>query len=272
MLASVIVKLRRTESGRSPLPLPLELALETARAFVSRRGELETAERMVADPERQRLGVLFVLGEPGIGKTRLATEIARRIHAAGGVVLFGRCDEDLSIPYQPFLEALRWHVRHLCDLELVDRLGDAPGELSRLVPEIGERLPGAEPSISTSAEIEQYRLFEAVRGWLAAAGGGRPLVVILDDLHWATRPTMSLLGHVARSAEPAGAVVVCTARTTSPDSNEALAALVGDLDREGAPCHRLELSGLGVEAVTELRRPTRMPFAPLPSASAYLPT
>lgn len=240
------------EPDRPPLPLPLELAVETARGFVSRHRELEAAERMLTDPERQRLGMLFVVGEPGIGKTRLATEIARRIHTAGGVVLFGRCDEDLSIPYQPFLEALRWHVRHLSDLELADRLGDAPGELSRLVPEIRERLTGAEPSPSTSAEIEQHRLFEAVRAWLAAAGGGRPLVVVLDDVHWATRPTISLLGHVARSAELAGAVVVCTARNTSPDSNEALAALVEGLTRKGAPCRCLELSGLGVEAVAEL--------------------
>ncbi|MGH3994830.1 MAG: ATP-binding protein, partial [Pseudonocardiaceae bacterium] len=131
-------------------------------------------------------------------------------------------------------------------------LGAAPGELSRLVPEIRERLAGVEPSPSTSAEIEQHRLFEAVRAWLVAAGGGRPLVVVLDDVHWATRATIFLLGHVARSAEPAGAVVVCTARNTSPDSNEALAALVEDLHRKGAPCQRLELSGLEVEAVAEL--------------------
>ncbi|MGH4025155.1 MAG: ATP-binding protein [Pseudonocardiaceae bacterium] len=240
------------EPDRPPLPLPLGLAADAARGFVSRRRELEAAERMVADPERQRLGVLLILGEPGIGKTRLAAEIATRVHAAGGVVLFGRCDEELSIPYQPFLEALRWHVRHLPDLELADRMGDAPGELSRLVPEIRGRLIGAEPSPSTSAEIEQHRLFEGVRAWLAAAGGGRSLVVVLDDVHWATRPTISLLGHVARSAEPARALVVCTARDTSPDSNEALAALVEDLSRRGTPCQRLGLSGLDVEAVAEL--------------------
>jgi class 3 adenylate cyclase/tetratricopeptide (TPR) repeat protein len=240
------------EPDRAPLPLPSELAVEASRSFVSRTAELAVAESLLSHSSRNRLAVLWLLGEPGIGKTRLAAEIARRVHSAGGVVLFGRCNEDLSVPYQPFLEALHWYVPRVPDHELVDRLGDAPGELTRLVPEIGARLSGMEEPRSTSPEIEQHRLFEAVRTWLAAAGGGRPLVVVLDDIHWATRPTLALLGHVARSAEPSPTLLVCTARNTSPDDSEALAALVDELDRRGAPSHRLQLTGLGVEDVGEL--------------------
>ena len=240
------------EPQRAPLPLPAELAVGASRPFVSRTAELELAEGVLADPGRDRLGVLWLLGEPGIGKTRLATEIARRAHARGDVVLFGRCSEDLSVPYQPFLEAMRWHVQHVPDIELADRLGGAPGELTRLVPEIGVRVPGLEASRSSSPEIEQHRLFEAVRSWLAWAGVGRPLVVVLDDVHWAARPTLALLGHVARSAEPSGALLVCTARNTSPDDNASLAAVADELQRRGVPSHRLELRGLGIAAVGEL--------------------
>ncbi|HEY3585807.1 MAG TPA: hypothetical protein VGK85_01585, partial [Myxococcaceae bacterium] len=99
--------------------------------------------------------------------------------------------------------------------------------------------------------MDRHRLFEAVRTWLAAAGGG-PLVVVLDDLHWATRPTLAMLGHVARSAEPSRVLLVCTVRTTSPDDNEALAALIEELHRRRVPNHTLELGGLGREAVGEL--------------------
>jgi predicted ATPase len=74
---------------------------EAARPFVSRTAEVEIAESLLLDPSRDRLAVVWLLGEPGIGKTRLATEIACRARSAGAGVLFGRCNEDLSVPYQP---------------------------------------------------------------------------------------------------------------------------------------------------------------------------
>ena len=190
--------------------------------FVSRGGELALAERVVRRA-RERVALLWLLGEPGIGKTRLAAEIALRAHFDGAVVLFGRCDEDLRVPYQPFLEALDWFVRHTPDEQLSTRLGEFPDELTALVGHGPRRLP--------ESEMEQYRLFEAVRSWLAAAGGRRPVVLVIDDIHWATTPTLQLLGHVSRSASPSEAIVVCTARDTSPDENEALAKLVEELDR-----------------------------------------
>jgi class 3 adenylate cyclase len=235
-----------------PLPLPHELAVDASRPFVGRAAELECAEKLLADDGRERLSMLWLLGEPGIGKTRLATEISRRVHSAGGIVLFGRCSEDLAVPYQPFLEALRWYVERIPGPELADRLGETPAELLRLVPEIGARLPGLRSPPPAVPEVEQYRLFDAVRTWLAAAAEGRPLVLVLDDVQWASRPTLALLAHVARTAEPSRAVLVCTARTTAPDDNEALASLADDLDRRGAPGHRLELTGLELEAVHTL--------------------
>jgi tetratricopeptide (TPR) repeat protein len=233
-------------------PLPPELASGGGRPFVSRSGELEQAEQVLTDVTRERVAVLWLLGEPGIGKTRLATEIARRAHGTGAPVLFGRCNEDLSVPYQPFLEALRFFTAQLPDDELDERLGEGVGELVRLLPELGARLPGREPPRAGGPEAEQYRLFEAVRAWMAAAGGTGTVVIVLDDLHWATGPTLALLGHVARRAETSRALLVCTARNTSPDDNEALAALVEDLERKGVPSHRLELGGLGVDDVGEL--------------------
>jgi DNA-binding SARP family transcriptional activator len=204
-----------TKRAQAELPLPSELAVESSRSFVGRSTELEMAEGLLSTAGQNRLAALWLLGEPGIGKTRLAAEIARRVHASGGVALFGRCNEDLAVPYQPFLEALQWYVAHVPAPELADRLGHAPGELVRLVPEIRDRAPELPAPPPAGGEIEQHRLFEAVRAWLAAAGGDRPLVMVLDDIHWATRPTLALLRHVAGSAEPSTALLVCTARNTS---------------------------------------------------------
>lgn len=248
--------LRGELAGQQPdlvqLPLPSALSVESSRAFVGRTDALQAAAGLIAGSPQDRLNVLWILGEPGIGKTRLATEIARQVHSARGVALFGRCSEELDVPYQPFLEALQWYVPRVPDRELAYRLGSSPAELMRLVPEIGARVPGLEALRSMSPEIEQHRLFEAVRTWLAAAGGNEPLVLVLDDLHWANRPTLALLGHVARSAEPSSVLLIGTARNTSPDENERLAALIEELGRSGAPTSRLELIGLSVEDVGEL--------------------
>lgn len=104
----------------------------------------------------------------------------------------------------------------------------------------------------TGTEVDQHRLFEAVRSWLGVAGGDRPLVAVLDDMHWAARPTLQMLRQVVRSAAPSRLLVVCTARNTSPDDNEDLAALAEEAERHGVPSYRLGLGGLGPEAVAEL--------------------
>jgi class 3 adenylate cyclase len=240
------------EPVSAPLPLPGELAASASGRFVSRSAELRVSERVLTDRARERLAVLWLLGEPGIGKTRLAAEIARRAHAGGAVVLFGRCSEDLSVPYQPFVEALGTFIDQVPAGELAGRLGDAAGDLVRLVPDLGHRLADHAAPGSTGSELDQYRLFEAVRCWLAAAGGDRAVVAVLDDVHWAARPTLQMLGHVARSANPSRALLVCTARNTSPDDNDELAVLAGELERRDVPSYRLELGGLGPEAVAEL--------------------
>jgi class 3 adenylate cyclase/tetratricopeptide (TPR) repeat protein len=234
------------------VPLPAEIGAGTDRPFVSRAAELALADSVLSEEGPERACVLWLLGEPGIGKTRLAGEIAGRAYLAGNLVLFGRCNEDLTVPYQPFLEALRFFTTHVPEEELLERLGDSAGELARLLPGLADRLPRDEPTRAGGTEAEQYRLFEAVRSWLAAAGGHRRVVLVIDDLHWAAQPTLQLLGHVARSADPSRLVVVGTARNTSPDDNEALADLVEDLDRKGVPSRRLELGGLGPDDVAEL--------------------
>src|SRR5262249_23646175 len=156
-------------------------------------------------------------GEPGVGKSRLVAEFAREVHARGTNVLFGRCDEALAVPYQPFVEMLSHYIWNCSPAGLVPGLGHLAGELARLVPELATLAPGLPSPVSASPEVEQYRLFEAMAFWLATASAEEPLLVVLDDLHWATQPTLSLLRHVARASSPVQLLIVGIYRQTELD-------------------------------------------------------
>jgi hypothetical protein len=137
----------------SLLPLP-PLLTEIGRIFVGRDGELERLRQLwkEAAATGTRLGLLA--GEPGVGKTRLAAELAEAARAEGAMVMAGRCDEDLGVPYQPFVEALRWFVDHASAGELEAGLGRHGGELVRLVPALTERLPGLPAPLRSDPQTE----------------------------------------------------------------------------------------------------------------------
>src|SRR5947199_5087952 len=123
----------------SLVPLPAFLT-DIGRIFVGRDGELERLGQLWKEATAGEVRVALLAGEPGVGKTRLAAELARKVHDEGAAVLAGRCDEDLGMPYQPFVEALRHFADHAASLS--GRLGRYGGELARLVPELSERVPG----------------------------------------------------------------------------------------------------------------------------------
>jgi class 3 adenylate cyclase/tetratricopeptide (TPR) repeat protein len=233
------------------IALPGPFQSTEAFGFVGRRAELAALR---AAFERSAAGgrqVMLVGGEPGVGKSRLAAEFAREVHAEGANVLFGRCDEGLAVPYQPFVEALSHYLHHAPPAELPTGLGPSGGELARLVPELAEVVPGLPSPLRSDPETERYRLFEAMACWLGAASADEPLVIILDDLHWATQPTLLLLRHVVRATSPAQLLVVGIYRHTEPDLDHSLADLLADL-RRTAGVQRLMLGGLDEAEVTAL--------------------
>src|SRR5438067_3744762 len=124
--------------GWEPMPaaaVPLSSLLAgVGRIFVGREAETERLARLWKEAAAGERRVALLAGEPGIGKTRLAAELARAVHTEGAVVLAGRCDEDLGVPYQPFVEALRHYAAHAAE----PRLGRYGGELIRLIPELSE--------------------------------------------------------------------------------------------------------------------------------------
>jgi class 3 adenylate cyclase/tetratricopeptide (TPR) repeat protein len=230
------------------LPLPPALTTATRSPFVGRDAAFESLQvewKRASSGERR---TVLIAGEPGIGKTRLARELTHQAHEDGAIVLFGRCDEDALVPYQPFVEALRFYVSVCARGDLVDQLGEAAADLTRLVPEIGDRISGLPPAESVDPEAERYRLFRAVARVLTEAARNAPLLLILDDLHWADRPTLALLRHVLRDPAPAPLLVCGTYRDTDLDRKHPFAETLADLRRENA-YERVLLRGLSHEEI-----------------------
>lgn len=235
--------------GAPPMPELLEAG--TRLPFVARDAELAAVASAWQQAVAGQRQAVLMAGEPGIGKTRLAREVALRAHEQGAAVLYGRCEEDLGAPYQPFVEALDFFVTRSSPEGLSGRLGRYAGELSRLCPVVGALVPGLDPPLRSDPETERYRLFEAVASWLVAAAEPAGLVLVLDDLHWATRPTLVLLQHVLHASAHSRLLVVVTYRDTDFDRAHPLAAVVADL-RRTTGVERIALSGLDVDGVTRL--------------------
>ncbi len=233
--------------GQAELPLPTWLVPRRRSPFVGRTAELERLAGLWSETRDEGArNIVFLGGDPGVGKTRLATEFAARVHEEGGGVLYGRADEQASALFGPFVEALRHWVLNSPAEELEQDLGPHAGVLTRLIPEITVRVANAQPPES---EPGRERLFEAVNGCLAALTAHRPLMLVLDDVHWADPGSLMMLRQIARSPHRTALMVLAAYRETEPSQD--LAETLADLGREGL-FERQHLSGLGVDDVREM--------------------
>lgn len=240
-----------TPDGVETIPLALKGA--TADFFVGRAPEVDRLEAALKRSTLEGRQSVFLAGEPGIGKTALVTSFAANAHAGGARVLYGRCDEELGMPYQPFAEALSHFVAHAPAAELSAHVARHGGELSRLVPELARRIPDAPPPALTGPELDRHRLFEAIGSLVAAAAEAVPLVLVLDDLHWAAPPTLSLLRHLLRFVTRSQVLVIGTYRHTDVGPEDPLAHVLADLRREPA-VDRVTLRGLDEDDVAAFVR------------------
>ncbi len=229
---------------RSPvIPLPAALAIETGHGpFVGRAAPLAKLEARFAAAAAGERQFVLLTGEPGIGKTRLAGELARRAHGGGATVLYGRNDPESLVPYHPFIAALQHYVAHREQLRLPAELALELSELARFIPALRAQVPEARESLAEDADTRRYRLFEGVTRMLAFAARERPVVLLLDDLHWADASTTRLLGHLLRDAAPMRLLVLGTARSFDDEQ----------LTRRRASFERVELSGLTTDETAAL--------------------
>ncbi len=235
------------------LPVPPQLE-RTSReiAFVGRERERGLLAEAWARAKEGRRQLCLLAGEPGIGKTCLSIEFARGCADELAAVLVGRCDEEALVPYQPFVEALGWFARLYPEPILRSTIPpNGGGELRAFAPEFLARLPDLPESAPMNAQGQRYRLFETVSALLTAISGTAPVLLLVDDLHWADKPTLSLLRHVVRGTEPASLLLVGTYRESEVTSGHPLGELLADLRREPAVT-RVALAGLDAAEVGQM--------------------
>jgi DNA-binding CsgD family transcriptional regulator/tetratricopeptide (TPR) repeat protein len=228
--------------------LPGSLRLTSPFPFVGRSPELAMLRELMPWDEGAARRIVLLGGEAGAGKSRLAREFAAEVAAEGALVLYGGCDADVRTPYGPFVEALEQLVRTLDPSALRAALGATGGELARLLPELSTKLEDLPEPVPADPDTERHRLHSAVADLLA--GLDRPVLLILEDGHWADAPTLLLLRHLARAAGDARLLVLATFRDTDADVPAPLAEALADLRRSDAAV-RVRIGGLSSDDVAE---------------------
>jgi class 3 adenylate cyclase len=234
------------------ISLPKRLRELPATAYVGRISERERLAELWGQARAGSLRLALICGEAGVGKTRLSTHLALGAHGEGATVLYGRCDEDLGVPYQPWVQALGYLVDELPQPVLDEHVERFGGDLARLVPALRDRVGELAPARESDPETERYLLYAAVAGLLEGAAKLQPLLLLLDDLHWADSPTLSLLRHVVTAGSSIPVMVVGTYRDSDLSREHPLTALLADLHREQQGVERVKLTGLHSEDVLAL--------------------
>jgi DNA-binding winged helix-turn-helix (wHTH) protein/tetratricopeptide (TPR) repeat protein len=227
------------EAGAPAAPEP------PAGVFVGRERTLEQLERALSAALGGRGSLVLLAGEPGIGKTRTAEELARIARERGARVLVGRCFEGEGAPaFWPWVQVLR----ELAASDPALLRGEGAGELAQLVPELRGR--AAAPA-SVAGEQARFRLFDAFTGLLRRRAQQAPLVLVLDDLHWADEASLLALQFLAPELRSFALLVVATYRDVDVRRDHPLSRLLGALARVPA-CERIALRGLEPPEVAAL--------------------
>jgi len=188
---------------------------------------------------------VLIEGEPGIGKSRLLRELTRYVHAQELPTLATNCYEiERATPYQPVIELVTRALDRVSDASLRNLSPVSLAELSALVPEVGERFPDLPQLSNDFPEARQARLSRAVDQLLEASRGGRPAVIMVDDIQWADEASAQVLHYLARHAAQRPVLVIFAYRDEAVDSDERFAQLVEGLRRD-TEARRVTLARLG---------------------------
>jgi class 3 adenylate cyclase/DNA-binding CsgD family transcriptional regulator len=233
---------------RLSIALPGAIAATAAFSFVGRLAEWDELARAWESVNSGERRTVLIGGEAGAGKTRLAFEFARSIQANGPVVL-GVCDAELAIAWQPWVQALTQIVRAM-PADLLADLSDELADLATLVPALGRQTESGTRPRETDPHTQRFRLYGAVDALLAAVTAVQPIMIIIDDLHWADVQTIGLLRHLARADQSVKLLVLGTFRDTGDEITEPLAGCLADL-RRVETVQRIRLGGLDDPAVSD---------------------
>jgi DNA-binding SARP family transcriptional activator len=216
--------------------------------FVGRSAELAAlGEEWQRARHTSGLATVLVTGEAGAGKSRLVAEFARAVTPETRTVLYGRCDEVGGYPFQPVAEWLRHFLAHASPATVGMVRARHGAQLSRLVPELVGAYSAADQAQLAADGGDPSALYEAVVGWLTLVSDSGPILLVVDDVQWASRPTLAMLQHVVTSAPRLPALLLATCRDDEV-LEPRLAAMLGRFEPAG-PVRRVALAGLEREDV-----------------------
>ncbi len=188
--------------------------------FIERQRETGEIERLASE-STARVQLALVSGEPGIGKSTLLHQTASTLAERGYLCVVGRSDESISTPYREMIEVLRHIISHAPPQLLVDHVLRHGSLLTRLIPGLADRVPNATIA-PLDEEPDRFRLFEAVTDLLRSVAQHQPLVIVLEDIHWASQSSLELIRHLIRAGELASVLVLATFRQTEIDPDAPL--------------------------------------------------
>jgi len=206
------------------------MATATSPVFVGRSEELGRLLGMLARAEQGRPAVALVAGDAGVGKTRLLAELAGHAERQGARVLVGGCMEvgDLGLPYVPFVDAFR-------DLGARPGESDLAGPLAAAVPGLGLLVPrtgsGRAPAVPPSEGFERMQLFDGVLSLLVGLSELAPLLLVIEDLHWADRSTRDLVAFLIRTLRTGRIALIASYRSDDLHRRHPLRPLLAELVR-----------------------------------------
>jgi DNA-binding SARP family transcriptional activator len=241
------------EAAEPPVaPPPMAPPSAADAQLVGREEQLAVLDASLAAAAAGHGRLVLVAGEPGIGKTRLAEEVARRAAAQDVGVAWGRCFEGEGAPaFWPWVQVVRELLADVAPGELGGVLGRSGGELAQLLPELKELVPGLEPPPVVELAAARFRLYQAVTELLRQLGAARPLLVVVDDLHWADTGSLGLLAFLAAELQATRLVVLGAYRDVEVAAGDPLAETLGALARQPV-VERIALGGLGRAEVAHL--------------------
>jgi DNA-binding CsgD family transcriptional regulator len=235
----------------SPLAAPILAGMAggfTSRVFIGRAEELRRLAATLDRAEQEQPQVVLLAGDAGMGKTRLLLEFADRAQQQGSRVLVGGCVElgDIGLAYLPVVDALRGLVDDPEEADLVAEVAATAPGLGRLLPEVARSGPAG---ALAGDGLEQLQVFDAVRALLLRRAQRSPVVVVLEDLHWADRATRDLIAFLARTLRSGRVLLVGSYRSDELHRRHPLRPLLGELVRlpgvellELSPFSRVELA------------------------------
>ena len=241
-----------TVSAETARPVEEAHALDSLAGgvFVGRQREMGELKAALEDALSGRGRLITLVGEPGIGKTRTAQELATYAGMRSAQVLWGRCyDEQGMPPYWPWVQAIRSYVREREPDQLRSEMGAGAADIAEVVSDVRERLPDLNPPPQFgSPEQARFRLFDSITSFLKTASQRQPLVLVLDDLHWADQPSLLLLQFVARELGNSRLLLMGTYRDVELNRQHPLAETLAELTRERL-FQRVLLRGFGQQDV-----------------------